>query len=44
MPACLEDPDMRCLWDDTTRDCPCMAEDTPDGPLIETVNVIGELL
>ncbi|MFE2556006.1 hypothetical protein ACFXGT_08210 [Streptomyces sp. NPDC059352] len=29
-PACLDDPDIRCLWNDQTSDCPCADPDQPD--------------
>lgn len=41
-PACLDNPDVRCLWDDDTDSCPC-ADPEPEPRPIETVPT-GDLL
>jgi hypothetical protein len=42
-PACLDDPDVRCLWDDTEQACPCEHDDVPAGRPIDDVPT-GDLL
>lgn len=41
-PACLDDPDYDCRWDDDEDDCPCGEPEPPARP-IETVPT-GDLL
>ncbi|MEU9861300.1 hypothetical protein AB0D99_10510 [Streptomyces sp. NPDC047971] len=36
-PACLDDPDYDCLWDDDADDCPCQDAYGPPARPIETV-------
>ncbi|MBP2583366.1 hypothetical protein J3A78_003844 [Streptomyces sp. PvR006] len=44
-PACLDDPDVQCGWDDGAGACPCDAPDQPDPEPrpIETVPTRGLL-
>ncbi|MFD0146193.1 MULTISPECIES: hypothetical protein [unclassified Streptomyces] len=41
-PACLDDPDVRCAWDDDADGCPCV-DPEPEPRPIETVPT-GDLL
>jgi len=43
-PACLDDPDTPCLWDDDENDCPCFEpEEEPPGRPIDNVPTGGLL-